>query len=46
MGGGKAIYYFEDEGEDIGLNFDHYHFTFGLLLKPLDTAMLADRVGR
>lgn len=41
--GRKVIYYsLEDVGEDIGLNFDHYHFTFGLLLKLFDTAVLAD----
>lgn len=35
MGGGEelSITSLEGEGEEIGLNFDHYHFTFGLLLK-------------
>lgn len=47
-GGGErlSITSLEGEGEEIGLNFDHYHFTFGLLLKLFDTAVLADRVGR
>lgn len=47
-GGGErlSITSLEGEGEEIGLNFDHYHFTFGLLLKLFDTAVSADRVGR
>ena len=45
-GGGKGYLSFSEEGEEIGLSFDHYHLTFGLLLKLFDTVMLADRVGR
>jgi hypothetical protein len=34
----KAATSFEEERGEIGLSFDHYHFTFGLLLQLFDTA--------
>lgn len=45
-GSGRKAIFLSKKGEEIGLNFDYSHVTFGLLLKLFDKAVLVDRVGR